>query len=238
MSTITPNMRDIIENLQGAEPTPRVGGKNQMDKDDFLKLMLAQMKNQDPTKPVDSKDMAAQMAQFASMEQLVNIGKGIDKLNNQQDPQQRLLLGTLIGKTAKIDSGRVVHEAGKPSVAPTKIPEGATKVKVKVLDVQGELVKEWEEKVSNPSEHRVRWDGTNKMGLPEKSGNFVIRLEPQDDRGVAIPLEEGRNAIIKGVDFSSKDPVLLLDNDAKISFSQVRSIQDMSFQKEGNLGKN
>jgi flagellar basal-body rod modification protein FlgD len=53
----------------------RAGEKkdNTLGKDDFLKLMIAQMQNQDPTSPMDNKDLAAQTAQFTSVEQLAKI---------------------------------------------------------------------------------------------------------------------------------------------------------------------
>ncbi|MCB0407056.1 MAG: hypothetical protein KDD34_02565, partial [Bdellovibrionales bacterium] len=61
----------------------RTTGNNQMDKDAFLKLLLTQMKNQDPTTPLDSHEMAAQLAQFTSLEKLTNISDGIDSLRKE-----------------------------------------------------------------------------------------------------------------------------------------------------------
>ena len=55
-------------------------GNNQMGKDAFLKLLLTQLKNQDPTNPMESHDMAAQLAQFTSLEKLTNIDSGIKGL--------------------------------------------------------------------------------------------------------------------------------------------------------------
>lgn len=60
----------------------RVGAKkdNTLGKDDFLKLMIAQMQNQDPTSPMDNKDLAAQTAQFTSVEQLTKISDQLNKM--------------------------------------------------------------------------------------------------------------------------------------------------------------
>jgi flagellar basal-body rod modification protein FlgD len=51
-----------------------------MGKDEFVKLLITQMKNQDPTNPMDGKDLAAQLAQFSSVEQLININAKLDGL--------------------------------------------------------------------------------------------------------------------------------------------------------------
>src|SRR5437870_3371860 len=61
----------------------RAVGNNKLDKDAFLKLMLTQMKNQDPTKPMESHEMAAQLAQFTSLEQMNNMNTTLDAIKNQ-----------------------------------------------------------------------------------------------------------------------------------------------------------
>src|SRR4051794_7040282 len=70
--------------------------KNVLGKDDFLKLMVAQMKNQDPMNPSDDKDNIAQMAQFSSLEQITNLATATQKLADSMQTTQTL---GLIGHT-------------------------------------------------------------------------------------------------------------------------------------------
>jgi flagellar basal-body rod modification protein FlgD len=68
--------------------------KNVLGKDDFLKLMVAQMKNQDPMNPADDKDNIAQMAQFSSLEQITNLANATQELANRLSLTQNVgLLG-------------------------------------------------------------------------------------------------------------------------------------------------
>src|SRR3954462_270349 len=67
-----------------------------LGKDDFLKLMVAQMKNQDPMNPADDKDNIAQMAQFSSLEQITNLASATQKLADSMQMTQTL---GLIGHT-------------------------------------------------------------------------------------------------------------------------------------------
>src|SRR5438876_921308 len=79
-----------IANPGGKDPNKTVRrAHNTLDKDDFLKLMLTQMKNQDPMNPLQSHEMAAQLAQFTSLEQLFNVNKNLEGLNKSQDPLQK-----------------------------------------------------------------------------------------------------------------------------------------------------
>ena len=74
--------------------------KNILGKDDFLKLMVAQMKNQDPMNPADDKDNIAQMAQFSSLEQITNLATATQDLANKMSLTQNIgLLGHTVTYT-------------------------------------------------------------------------------------------------------------------------------------------
>jgi flagellar basal-body rod modification protein FlgD len=80
----------------GTSQTKTAADKNVLGKDDFLKLMVAQMKNQDPMNPADDKDNIAQMAQFSSLEQITNLATATQKLADSMQTTQTL---GLIGHT-------------------------------------------------------------------------------------------------------------------------------------------
>ena len=75
-----------------------------LGKDDFLKLLIAQMKNQDPQSPADSSQMAAQLAQFSSVEQLANINQAL----TAQATAQTTLMNQITAGTASNNIGRTV----------------------------------------------------------------------------------------------------------------------------------
>src|SRR3954453_15596195 len=74
--------------------TAKKSDPNILGKDDFLKLMVAQMKNQDPMNPSDDKDNIAQIAQFSSLEQITNLATATQDLANRMSMTQNVgLLG-------------------------------------------------------------------------------------------------------------------------------------------------
>src|SRR3954467_1695169 len=111
--------------------------KNVLGKDDLLKLMVAQMKNQDPMNPSDDKDNIAQMAQFSSLEQITNLATATQDLANKMSLTQNIGLlghtvtytgangtavsGTVDGMNLEKDGTATLSVAGQTGVDPTSI---------------------------------------------------------------------------------------------------------------------
>ena len=70
----------------------------EVDRDAFIKMFLAQMQNQDPLNPMDGQEFAAQLAQFSSLEQLYNVNESLEGLAALQEDQSRFEVLGLIGK--------------------------------------------------------------------------------------------------------------------------------------------
>jgi flagellar basal-body rod modification protein FlgD len=91
---IQPTTTSTTSALTGTSQTKSAADPNVLGKDDFLKLMVAQMKNQDPMNPADDKDNIAQMAQFSSLEQITNLASATQELANRMSLTQNVgLLG-------------------------------------------------------------------------------------------------------------------------------------------------
>ena len=73
-----------------------------LNKDDFLKILITQLSNQDPTKPMEDKEFIAQMAQFSTLEQMTNMNEEFSKVANRLQSAQAL---GMLGKTVEIEIG-------------------------------------------------------------------------------------------------------------------------------------
>lgn len=123
--------------VTGTSQTAKTAANNILGKDDFLKLMVAQMKNQDPMNPADDKDNIAQMAQFSSLEQITNLANATQELATRMGLTQNVgLLGhdvTYTGTDGAAVTGRVdgldlgkdgtttLSVAGTTGIDPTRI---------------------------------------------------------------------------------------------------------------------
>jgi len=106
---------DYLVNKQRDE---RKTGDGVMGKDDFMKLLIAQLQNQDPTNPMKDNEFIAQMAQFSSLEQTMNLSKSFEKFAEAQGQSQLIQYNQFVGKNIKWHQlTEEVGEDGKPVVS-------------------------------------------------------------------------------------------------------------------------
>ena len=96
----------------------RKTGQGNLDKDDFMKLLIAQLQNQDPTNPMKDTEFIAQMAQFSSLEQTMNLSKAFEKFAESQNQSQMIQYNSFVGKEIKWHKVTDEKDAeGKPVVS-------------------------------------------------------------------------------------------------------------------------
>jgi flagellar basal-body rod modification protein FlgD len=92
-NTIDPNLL-----LSNYKPPERKTGNQILGKDDFLRILLVQLQNQDPLNPLEDKEFIAQMANFSTLEQMVNMTTMLEKFIQLQNKNSVLQYSELIGK--------------------------------------------------------------------------------------------------------------------------------------------
>lgn len=95
-NTIDPS--NFLSSVQNQTAT-QSSGSNTLGKDDFLKLLMTELENQDPTNPMSDTDYISQMANFSSLEQMTNMSTSLNNFIQNQEQNQFLQASMLIGKT-------------------------------------------------------------------------------------------------------------------------------------------
>jgi flagellar basal-body rod modification protein FlgD len=97
------------------------GGANQeLGRDDFLRILLTQLQNQDPTQPMEDKEFISQMAQFSALEQMTNVSQGFEKMNSLLGSNQAL---GVLGRTVEVRAGEELIRGTVSSVTSGAIPQ-------------------------------------------------------------------------------------------------------------------
>ena len=95
----------------------RKTGPDTMGKDAFMKILIAQMANQDPTNPMKDTEFVAQMAQFSALEQTMNLAKAFEKFADSQSQSQLIQYNSFVGKEIRWhEVSDKKDEAGKPII--------------------------------------------------------------------------------------------------------------------------
>ncbi len=225
------NVGEVLNKIVDAnwtDPTKkaRVAGNPNLDKDAFFKLMLTQMKNQDPTNPLKSHEMAAQLANFSSLEQMQNMNKTLDELKNAQKPSENFQALNLIGKAVSGDSSKVVRGVNdKAHDFKFKLPMEASEVSIKVRDPEGNIVRTYDLKGLKMGDNKLTWNGEDEKGMKAPAGEYQFIAEAKSADGKKMALKTDFDGMITGVSYSAEGPVLHVGNQA-IRFSDVKKITD------------
>ncbi len=192
------------------------GTNNSMGKEDFLQLLITQMKNQDPMSPLDNSDFAAQLAQFSSLEQLSNLNtsmtQSIDADYYLTQSINNTLTATLIGKDVKLSGENIVNNGGDGLDLGYNLPAEAKSVTVNIYNSQGVLVKTFEDPSISSGDHKLFWDFTDNNGSKLPEGNYKMEIEAKDLSGESMTVDKFIWGTIDGVKFGENGTTLLVNN--------------------------
>lgn len=215
--------------------------KKTLDKDDFLKIMISQMKNQDPTNPFKPEQMASELAQFSSVEQLHNVNQNLTKMTAQNKPFEQLTMTNLIGKMVTVTKDKIPHIQGQGERLSFTLPKDAASVKVTLLSDSGEVAFEKDLGSQKQGEVTLNWDGKKSNLQLAGSGNFFVRVEAHDERDRPVEVNPQSRAKVIGVSFEHGEPIFLVGDSKrqdKVPFENIVRVEmaDDASMELGALG--
>ncbi len=198
--------------------------KTDMDMDAFLRMFTTQLEYQDPMNPMESYELAAQLAQFSTVEQLTKANKYLEhnakylsSINNAE--AIHLLQKYISGFTDLI----TVKDGHPTELNFTLEDEGI--VTINIYDESGRLVRSIERGKLTPGSYPVNWDGKDNFGNQVKDGDYRIEIEVltvSGRREVIYPDAEGN---VQGVKFIAGLPYLILDTETGLKMPMGFIIQ-------------
>ena len=200
-----------------------------MGKEDFLKLMLAQLQNQDPLSPMEGTEFAAQLAQFTSLEQLMNLNDSMDvSINANYLLSQSInntLAATLIGKEVKLNGNSFQNNGQENQTLGYNLSTAASSVTVKIYNESGALIKTIENAPKNSGDNKLIWDFTDNDGNSVPEGKYRFEVEPKDAESNLLSYSTYVLGKIDGVKFTENGTMLVV-NGAEYNLSDIMEIYD------------
>lgn len=224
--------KEFLDKLQEMSK-PKTEIKNTLDKDDFLKLFVAQLQNQDPLNPDDGAEMAAKLAQFNSLEQMMNVNKNLEKMSDQQKSDHTTQLVNYINKEVTTSGGKLTVSGNRVLNSSTlDLPVEAATVNLEVRDSAGTVIAERAVGALPAGNHTLNWDGKNAKGEPVPDGNYTFTVTAKNADGGDVPANITSKTVITGVDFQDKDGGFFTTS-GRVKNSEISSIGNQGFRNTG-----
>ena len=203
------------------------GAKRAMEaKEQFLKMLVAQISNQSPTNPMDDKDMVSQLAQFSAIEQAIETNSKLEALQHAQQVTSKLDVAALIGKQAVVNTNNiVVSERGAASPVSFDLNGRAKNVTVRVLDADNNLVRTLSLNELASGNHSIPWDGRGNDRLPLPKGSYRSEITAEDETGSEVGVRHEIRGMVHKVDVDGGEPGLFI-GDRRVSLREVSQISD------------
>ena len=202
--------------------TPTSKGDNELGQEDFLKLLVAQLKNQDPSNPADNGEFLGQIAQFSMVSGIDDLGDSFDSIAGSLFANQAMQAATLVGKEVLVETNEAMLIAGGAVEGTLELDEDAIGVKLQIRDAAGSLVNTMQLGNLGAGIQRFNWDGLDADGNQLASGVYSIAAEGLVNGTLeAMPLQIFTTVQSVSVDRINTIIVLHLVGDNSVGISQI-----------------
>lgn len=185
--------------------------KQALGKEDFLKLLVAQLNNQDPLNPADATEFTAQLAQFSSLEQLFNVNDTLAGLSSMSTDMEKMSALNLIGKEVVVSSDNF-DLGSDPVLLGYKLDATAEEARVHILNASGQTVATLEAPELTAGEHLMVWDGRNGNGDALPAGNYTLAVVALNQDDEFIDTSTVVRSQVTGVDMTGGSTNIVTGN--------------------------
>ena len=193
-----------------------------LDKNAFLKLLVAQLQNQDPNNTQDPSEMIQQLTGFSTLEQITGLGTQIQGLQVQTQGLFQAQVAGLVGKRI-LAPGNTVSLSGGPATIGLDLAAKAENVTITIKDAAGKVVRTLTPDSLNAGAQKVAWDGKDAQGAALPNGNYTVEVNATDADGKMVAAKTTSYVKVDAVSF--KDGVVYLVAGGKtFSLSDITEI--------------
>lgn len=200
----------------GVTNSTRAEPKKELNKDDFLNLMVTQLKNQDPLNPLNNSEFISQTTQFSSLEQLINIGESIkglaESMKSNEINNNLYSASNFIGREVKYFSSNInLDENG--SLIGYELDDIPSSVTIKIIDGNGNQVANIVPSKVSYGMNEINWDGLDANGNKLPNGRYKVVLEAIDTSGSQLPYRTYTSGVANGVSIVNGNLSFNVDGD-------------------------
>lgn len=199
--------------------------------DTFLTLLTTQLKNQDPTSPMESDKFTDQLSQFSQVEQGIQTNKNLEDLIAMQGQQRQLSALSYVGAEIEAVGDTNWLEEGESLTYKYNVAPEVPRLELQIQDQNGKTI--YSEELTNVSGLQTfTWDGKNNSGVEQDAGAYTLVVSPKAANGESFLDEKGKPAsvaigivgTVDSVDIDDSD-IYLRMGDVSVPFSTLTNVK-------------
>ena len=198
---------------------------NAMGQQDFLKLFTTQLQNQNPLDPTKNEAFVAQLAQFSQLEATTNMATQLTSFVSSQSGDRMLAGASLIGKKVAVEGVPATLAGGQPVQGVIALPNGASGMKLEVMDARGNVVRDQIIGAQPPGDVTLTWDGRDGAGAVVADGSYTFKATVTAG-GVTSQIPVKTLATVRSVsqDNPARELMVLVDGGRSVKMSSLQRI--------------
>ncbi len=192
--------------------------KGTIGKDDFLKLLIMQLRTQNPIKPMDNIEFATQLAQFSQLEQLANIRSILENQNSIFEALTQSLqsssLANVIGGSARAYSNRIYFDGDNPVKIGFKLDTNVIEGELLIKDQSGRVIRTIKLEGENLESgmHWIEWNGKDATNNNVPIGEYSFQVVVKNSAGSTFTAETFVEGRIQAIRFKPEGTVVVINN--------------------------
>jgi len=171
-------------------------------KEEFLELLVAQLTHQDPLNPMEGTEFTAQLAQFSSLEQLIRVNDNLGSLTNLEDAITQSQSVDMIGKQILAEGNTIAMTNGISSNIIFDLDKPTDSASINVFDADGALVSVFDTAELQAGQNKVAFAGFDKAGNPLPDGLYTFKISALDAEEKAVSVTTFSSGIVTGVNIA------------------------------------
>ena len=199
--------------LEAKAPITQLAGEERLGKEDFLNLLVTQLKYQDPLAPMKNNEFIAQTAQFSALEQMQELNKSLESQMSLQRNMSDMMKTQYIGKTVQVPGSKVQLADGKPVEigASLSAPAG---VRFEMYSESGEMVSSTNLGMQNAKTVSVFWDGRDQEGVLQPDGAYTFRVKGINQTGESVQVEPLMSGQVSKISYEDNETRLYVNGES------------------------
>lgn len=216
---------NVINSMNGVSNAVQAQKSNQLSQDDFIKILLTQMRLQTPQNPFDSNSMMQQMSQLTNLSATKEMEKAVATLNTNLGANQVLAASQLVGKKVQVANELSPLTAAEGLKGSLILPESADNITVTIRDQNNKVVKTLPLGASEAGVVDFKWDGLDADNKACAPGYYKMSVSAMiNGQNVAIPTAGTFNVNSVALDKNGNGVILNLDGIGGINMKDLIKI--------------